>query len=135
MDSAVDRLAIRELIDHSMVLIDQRDYDGYGALYTTDGRYESPFAQATGPTEISAMSRQLTESGFTEGMRHFTGPISIEVNGDTATAVSYFWVAQVKDQPTIFSTGTFTDRLAKDNGTWKFAHRRQEGDPNGQADG
>jgi 4-carboxymuconolactone decarboxylase len=129
---SVDSLAIRELIDHSMVLVDARDYEGYGALYTVDGRYESPFARATGRDGISAMSRNLTESGFTEGMRHFTGPISVRVHGTEADAVSYFWVAQVKDSPTIYATGTFTDRLVKQDGTWRFAHRLQEGDPNGR---
>jgi hypothetical protein len=123
MSEVQDRLEIRELIDHSMLLIDLRDYDGYGNLYTAEGRYESPFARAQGPEEISAMSRRLTESGFTEGMRHFTGPISVEVNGYEAHSVSYFWVAQVEDAPTIYATGTFADRLEKVDGQWRLAHR------------
>jgi hypothetical protein len=128
MSTHEDRLAIRELIDQAMILVDLRDYDGYGDLYTPDGRYESPFAQAQGPSEISAMSRRLTESGFTAGKRHFTGPVQIEVDGDHAQARSWFWVAETAGAPGVFATGTFTDQLEKRDGRWRFTHRKQDGD-------
>lgn len=128
MDDAQDRLEIRELIDRAMILVDLRDYAGYGALYTADGRYESDFAHAQGPDDISAMSRGLTESGFTAGKRHFTGPTEVEVNGDRARVLSYWWVADFQEDTRVFATGTFTDELRKVDGRWRFAHRRQEGD-------
>jgi hypothetical protein len=123
-----DRLEIRELIDRAMILVDLGDYDGYGNLYAPGGRYESPFAQAQGPREISAVSRRLTESGFTEGKRHFTGPVQVEVDGDHARALSYFWVAKTRKALGVFATGTFTDRLEKIDGRWRFVHRKQDGD-------
>ncbi|TMR89904.1 nuclear transport factor 2 family protein [Nonomuraea basaltis] len=91
-------------------------------------RRESRMAQAQSPREISAISRRLTESGFTKGMRHSTGPIHIEVDGNRARAFSYFWVARVDDTPSVYATGAFTGPLEKLNGVWKFAHRIQDGD-------
>lgn len=42
-------------------------------------------------------------SGITRGKRHMLGPIQIEVTGDTATAYSYYWIAEVEMAPKAFS--------------------------------
>jgi ketosteroid isomerase-like protein len=125
-----DRVEILELLSRHMLYIDLQDAQRYASLYTKDGVYESPFATARGTSELIAMSIRLTESGFTAGKRHFNGPAMIDLDGDTATAFSYWWVAETKESPGVYSTGTYTDRLQKVNGEWKIAHRKQEIDPN-----
>jgi hypothetical protein len=130
MDSWRDRIEILDLLNRHMLYIDLHDPQRYASLYTQDGIYESPFATARGTHEVTAMSLRLNESGFTAGKRHFNGPAMIDIHGDKATALSYWWVAETKDAPGVYSTGTYSDRLEKVNGEWKIAYRKQEIDPN-----
>jgi ketosteroid isomerase-like protein len=130
MNAVADRLKIIELLGKHQITIDLGDADAYADLYTPDGRYESPFATARGREDIREMSMRLARAGFTEGKRHLIGPMIIEVDGDEARAFSYWWVAETKEAPGVYSTGTYTDRLQKIDGEWKIAHRKQEIDPN-----
>jgi hypothetical protein len=130
MDTIRDRLEIVELLSHHQVYIDLRDAEGYAGLYAEDGHYESPFASARGRDELIAMSRRLHEAGFTAGKRHYNGPAAIDIDGDEARVFSYWWVAETKDAPAVYSTGTYTDRLQKIDGRWRIVHRKQEIDPN-----
>ena len=52
----------------------------------------------------------------------------IDIAGDKATALSYFWVANYADKTTVLATGTYRDELRKINGQWKIAHRVMTGD-------
>ncbi|MFI9340068.1 nuclear transport factor 2 family protein [Streptomyces sp. NPDC052773] len=124
-DTAIDRLAIREVIDRHQMYIDLRDADGYANLYTKDASYRSPFGSADGRTQIKAMFIDLAEKGFTKGKRHMTGPAVIEVNGATATARSWYWVAETEKEHAVYATGTYTDKLRKVNGRWEISQRVQ----------
>ncbi|RVX40987.1 ketosteroid isomerase-like protein [Nonomuraea polychroma] len=124
-DNPDDRLAIREVIDHHQMYIDLRDADGYANLYAEDGRYRSPFGSADGRDEIKAMFVDLAAKGFTKGKRHMTGPAMIEVAGTTATARSWYWVAETEKAPAVYATGTYTDTFRKVNGEWKIVQRVQ----------
>jgi len=128
--SAIDvKLEIIELLNRHQIYIDLKDAERYASVYAPDGRYESPFASAQGTAELVAMSRKLEASGFTKNKRHFNGPMMIDIDGDRATALSYWWVADYTEkQPTVFATGTYRDELHKINGQWKIVHRVQEGD-------
>jgi ketosteroid isomerase-like protein len=133
---AEDRIQITDLLYRHQMYIDLSDADRYADIYASDGVYQSPFASATGHEEILAMFRKLAASGFTKGKRHFTGPIMIQVNGDRATAASYWWVADYSGaQSAVFATGTYQDDLRKINGTWKIQKRIQTLDANGQKEG
>ena len=70
MTDAIDRLEITELFNKHQIYIDLADADGYAGLYATNGVYESPFASATGRTEIATMFRGLGASGFTANKLH-----------------------------------------------------------------
>jgi hypothetical protein len=130
MDRCHDRIEILELLQRHMLYIDLQDARRYAGLYTQDGAYESPFATARGTDELVAMSVRVRESGFTSGKRHFSGPAMIDLAGDTAVALSYWWVAETENAPGVYSTGMYKDRLQKVNGEWKIAYRKQEIDPN-----
>ncbi|MGP4088009.1 nuclear transport factor 2 family protein [Streptomyces sp. KR55] len=132
---AGDRFAIREVIDRHQMYIDLRDADSYANLYAKDGHYRSPFGSADGRSEIKAMFIDLAEKGFTKGKRHMTGPAMIEVNGATATARSWYWVAETEAEHAVYATGTYTDKLRKVNGKWEIVQRVQALDelaPNSQ---
>jgi hypothetical protein len=103
MSDATDRLEITELLNRHQIYIDLADAERYAGLYAPDGAYESPFASATGRTDIAKMFRSLGASGFTTNKRHFTGPGMIDVEQGRATALSYWWVADyANDHPTVF---------------------------------
>ena len=128
MDTSRDRIEILELLNRHQIYIDLKDAERYAGVYAPDGRYESPFASARGTEELVAMSRNLEASGFTKNKRHFNGPFMIDIDGDKATALSYWWVADYADQPTVFATGTYRDELRKIDGQWKIIHRVQAQD-------
>ncbi|MFI5689817.1 nuclear transport factor 2 family protein [Streptomyces sp. NPDC051636] len=124
-DTTHDRVAIREVIDRHQMYIDLKDADAYANLYTKDASYRSPFGSADGRSEIKAMFTDLADKGFTKGKRHMTGPAMIEVNGTTATARSWYWVAETEKEHAVYATGTYTDKLRKVNGQWEIAQRVQ----------
>src|SRR5262249_28816250 len=93
-----------------------KEPDRYANLFAEDGRYESFFGSVRGPKEIADMSRRLEESGFTRNNRHYIGPFMIDIAGDKAAALSYFWVANYPDKTTVLATGTYRDELRKING-------------------
>ncbi len=130
MDALADRLEILELLNRHQITIDLRDVDGYADLFAPDGRFESPFGSAEGRDQLREMTLGLHEAGFTDGKRHLMGPATVEVDGDEARAFSYWWVAETKEAPGVYSTGTYADRLRRIDGRWKIAYRRQEIDPN-----
>ena len=129
MDSFVyDRFEITEILHRHQIAIDERDGDAYAALFTPDGRFESPFASAAGTAEIKQMTLGLHESGFTEDKRHYLGPLRVELEGQRARAISYWWVADTADPPRVFATGRYVDEFTKTSTGWRIAHRVQEAD-------
>jgi len=131
VNNATDRLEITELLNRHQIYIDLADAQGYAGVYAPDGAYESPFASATGRTDIIEMFRRVGASGFTTHKRHFAGPIMIEVEPERATALSYWWVADYAgEHPTVFATGTYKDELKRVDGAWKIARRIQSMDSN-----
>lgn len=123
---ASDRLDITELLNRHQIYIDLADAERYAELYAPDGKYESPFASATGRADIAEMFHRLRASGFTTHKRHFTGPPMIDVERDRANALSYWWVADYAgEHPNVFATGTYKDELQRVNGVWKITRRIQ----------
>jgi ketosteroid isomerase-like protein len=129
MDTTPDLVQITELLNRHQIYIDLKDPDGYASLYAEDGRYESPFSSATGRAEIREMFISLRDQGFTAGKRHMTGPVMVDIDGESATARSWYWVAETEQAPAVYATGTYTDELTKVDGHWKIAHRVQTLDP------
>lgn len=49
----------------------------------------------------------------------------VDIDGDHATALSYWWVSDAGQPPTIYATGTYRDELRKIDGRWRIASRIQ----------
>jgi hypothetical protein len=59
----------------------------------------------------------------------------VDVEGDRATALSYWWVVDYGSKPpTVFATGTYRDVLQRVDGVWRIARRVQSMD-SGKAGG
>jgi ketosteroid isomerase-like protein len=124
-EELLDKVAITELIHHYQLAIDSHDAVLWADTFTEDGVYETPFGRAEGTAQLIGAITSWHSSGITKGKRHMLGPIQIVVTGATATAYSYYWIAEVETAPAVVATGTYTDTMRKVDGVWKIARRVQ----------
>lgn len=118
---AIDRDAIRDLLAHYTYNGDRGRVAELAACFTADGVLEYPGASPVGPAAIAASLSSGTRSPKLKFVRHhITNPL-IDVDGDTATARSYFTV-YCNIGPD--HSGTYDDRLVRTADGWRFAHRR-----------
>ncbi|MGJ3507645.1 nuclear transport factor 2 family protein [Enemella sp. A6] len=88
-------------------LVDSGAPDAVADLYIADGVYDVDEICMNNREEIRAMVKSEGHQGWiTGGAAHFTGPLTIEVDGDTATAVGH------------------TLMVIKDEGEFRFYPRR-----------
>lgn len=118
---AADCDAIRNLLARYTYNGDRGRVADLAACFAEDGVIEYPGNCAQGPAAIAAA---LGGSGprnpaLTFVRHHITNPL-IEVDGDTATARSYFAV-HTDIGPD--HSGTYSDRLVRTAEGWRFAHR------------
>lgn len=121
-DLATDRDAIRDLLAKYTYNGDRGRVGELAACFAADGVLEYPGSVATGP---AAIAEALTGGAGTRNpaltfiRHHITNPL-IEVEGDTATARSYF---SVHSNIGSDHSGTYSDRLIRTDLGWRFAHR------------
>ena len=107
--------------------IDAGDLAGVAELFR-HGRIEAMpgvvFDGVDGVRGLYEQSTRLYEDG-TPRTKHVTTNVAIEVDGDAATARSYYTVFQQTDvlplQPII--CGRYHDAFAKQDGAWRFTDR------------
>lgn len=126
---STDKFEILELLNRYVLAIDTHDDGQFADNFHDDGVYESPFGTASGRQQILQAIHQWHSSGITAGKRHMMGTWSIDVTGDTATAVSSYWIVNAKDGTAIVASGEYRDAITKRDGRWKLQHRRQTIDP------
>jgi SnoaL-like domain len=121
-DLAADRDAIRDLLARYTYNGDRGRVAELAACFADDGTIEFPGNKATGP---SAIEQALSGGTATRNpalsfvRHHITNPL-IEVDGNRATARSYFTV-HTDIGPD--HSGTYSDRLIRTPQGWRFAHR------------
>jgi ketosteroid isomerase-like protein len=120
-DLAADRDAIRDLLARYTYNGDRGRLDALTACFAADGVLEYPGASPKGPDAIAASLGSGTRDPRQTFVRHhITNPL-IAVDGDTATARSYFAVHSDFGPD---HSGTYDDRLVRTADGWRFAHRR-----------
>jgi hypothetical protein len=130
-----DYLAIKNLIHRYPQLTDKGDFAGVGRLFGNvqmgEHGHEAAF-HGDGAEQFEAIYagavRRFPERG-TPRTRHLIGNVVIEDDGpDRARAESYVVVFQQTEklalQPVI--AGTYFDRFAKVDGSWRFTHRFED---------
>lgn len=120
-DLAADRDAIRDLLARYTYSGDRGWVDELAGCFAADGLLEYPGATATGPAAILASLTSATrDPPLTFVRHHITNPL-IAIDGDAATARSYFTVHSNAGPD---HSGTYDDRLVRTVEGWRFAHRR-----------
>lgn len=116
-----DREAIRYLMATYNINGDRGRVEALGATFLDDATIEFSGEATTGRAAIVA---RLSNGGarnpaLTVSRHHITTSL-IEVDGDTATARTYF---QVLTDVGLDHHGHYLDSLTRRGGTWFFAHR------------
>ena len=124
-DAALDRLAVRELVENWAVWRDARDWDRFRTVWHDDGRMMATWFQ--GPAEEFI---RVSEEGFARGVRilHFLGGTSVDLAGDRAIAQTKMTITQrapVDGVPCdVVCTGRFYDFLERRGGRWGLVLRQ-----------
>jgi uncharacterized protein (TIGR02246 family) len=119
-----DKDAIRELLARYCFYLDDERFDDMAALFTQDGVWETAFGTGTGHDGIVAQARRIANQPRPRRV-HLTTNIVIDLDGDTATVQSNWVLCQnTSSGPAIGSGGAYHDRLVKQDGQWRFRHRR-----------
>ena len=133
-----DRAAIIDLQHRYVLALDFFDADGYAAVFTEDavldwargevkGRPAIREFMASGTYDLRKMNFQPAKTpdgkNWPSTVRHIVTNQVVEINGDTARAVSY-WMnyANNADRRKIelLSFGSWDDQLVKQGGQWYF---------------
>jgi len=131
---AADRARIENLQARYLFAMDFRDAQSYAATFTEDGVLDYGAGQLKGRQAIHDMVAGFRERAATlqpgEGPpkgRHSITSMVIDVQGDRATSVAY-WFLMGNDNPErktqLESFGHYEDELVKIDGQWLFSLRK-----------
>lgn len=109
--------------------LDGKDFRAYAALFARDGVFEAADMRAVGPDAIYELVAGMTGTLLTERTGddyHVVANVTIEVDGDRATATStWMYVVRAEgDVPELAKIGHYEDQLVREDGAWRFALRR-----------
>jgi hypothetical protein len=122
---AMERLAIREIVENWAVWRDAGDWARFRTVWHDDGRMMATWFQGTAD-EFIAVSR----AGFDRGVSilHFLGGNSVDLAGDRAISQTKMTISQrapVHGVPVdVVCTGRFYDFFEKRSGRWGLVLRQ-----------
>ena len=127
MDNAwIEKLAIQELFARYAHAIDDLNPEAWVACFTPDGIFQ---------VGTRAMRGQAALRGYADvhvqeiRCRHMMANFLYEVSGDAATGqCSMLATLATAGGYKIFAQGRYVDRLVKQDGQWRIAHRLVETD-------
>lgn len=130
-----DELEIRNLICRLAMLADDGDPEEYASLFTDDARWEmrpkpgtpAGFPPIHGRANILAGVRQRRIDGVQgpgSNTRHAVLMTTVDLNGDAATARSYFsFYKNTHATAEVAVFGTYHDEFRRDAEGWKLSVR------------
>ena len=125
IDDALDRLAIRDLLENWIVWRDAGDWERFASVWHDDGRMFATWFQAHAADFIAGCRK-----GFDAGIigLHELGGTSIDVRGTRAVAQSKMQIVQRGDVDgvavDVTCLGRFVDALEKRDGRWGLVLRQ-----------
>ncbi|CAO5188446.1 Ketosteroid isomerase homolog [Frankia sp. AiPs1] len=124
-DSVADELAIRKIVAQYCHLCDDGRLTELVELFTPDGVFTFG-TEHRGSVAMAAFFDDTQGDPRKRG-RHLTVNTDVDVDGDTARAVSDFLFMKVRESgPVITILGRYNDTLRRDGGRWQFARRDVE---------
>lgn len=128
MGTNEDRTAITETLQRYGWTIDQFDWAAVGAVFTDDAdvRYGAY------PPLVGGEATAAFLAGRCEGIawhQHLVQPMQIDIDGDTATTLSYFTAHAVLEgspDAVVMNVGEYRDRLRRTADGWRICERRQQ---------
>ena len=118
---ATQRDAIRDLLARYTYNGDRGRVDDLAACFTEKGVLDYPGGSPVGPVEIAAALSSATRNPHLTFVRHhITNPL-IDINGNEASARSYFAVHSNSGPD---HSGTYDDQLVLSSDGWRFIYRR-----------
>jgi hypothetical protein len=124
-EAAVDRVAIRELIENWVLWRDSGDWSRFRTVWHDDGRMMATWFQGSAADFI-----RVSIAGWNKGVRilHFLGGTSIDLAGNRAIAQSKMTISQrakVHDVLCdVVCTGRFYDFIERRAGRWGLVLRQ-----------
>lgn len=120
--SAVDIIAIQQLLARANTAVDAGDGDAYAKCFTEDGVLDAGEAgKFEGSEQIAAAGGSF--AGAMPGLRHWVNNHVIEVDGDRATGTVYIMVVLGGPEPTAGGTGIYRDHMVRTSEGWLFESR------------
>jgi hypothetical protein len=123
-----DELAIRKVVLSYGPAADAGETNRAGALWADDGEYDwdTSTPPLAGPDAVAAMlAGKQHQALIAHGVAHFAGPPLIEVDGDTATALSYSFVLRRDDDQRVYvwRLGAARWEFTRVDGSWRIRRR------------
>lgn len=127
-DEAVDHVRIASLLARYARALDDHDWDTVASCFLPTAVFSHPGGAADGAAAIVERARAaltpLTAS------QHLLGTVVIDLDGDRASATSYFQAQHVRegapgDGDTYLIAGTYHDDLVRTGDGWRIEQRHQ----------
>ena len=117
--------AIRELMATYAMALDACRFADVAACFAPDGEWTTSYGAARGPAEIEKfISGVVPVKGEGPQRKHYITNIIIEVDGDTARAVSDYLVVRESGRDLIpVMGGTYRDKWVRQDATWRFQRK------------
>lgn len=135
--AVIEKEAVRDLLQATARLLDREELGEWGELFAPESEYElaaySPEIRAamswwkTDRAALLQMLREVPDHVRDPAKRlHLVTPVSIEVSGDQATAISHFAVFRTTEEGAshVYAVGRYEDTLVKHGGRWLYAKHR-----------
>jgi len=106
---------------------DGRDAEGYADLFTSDGSFAGANAEHRGRAAVRAfIAKHYQTQPANRRTKHLCGNSLIDVDGDSATAITDFVAYErLDDGPwQVHTIGQYRDRLVREADMWRFVERR-----------
>jgi hypothetical protein len=120
-----DILAIQKLIADYNHIVDAGDGAAFSLLFVEGGSLDTGFNVVKGSDELRGFADFVPT--MAPGARHLVSNVSIEGDGDAATAKLYlqmYATAGGAAETKLVISGVYEDTLRRDDSTWRFVTRK-----------
>jgi 3-phenylpropionate/cinnamic acid dioxygenase small subunit len=116
--------AIRELMARYCFHFDTGEFDQWLTLFTEDGAFDlGARGRFSGRESLRTFLKAIPLTNGLPMMKHCVMNTIVDVEGERASARSYFIVVQGGDAPSISVAGRYEDQIVKVGGQWRFKER------------